>query len=922
MTAQLSKRQTQLFLAALLLIAFALRSWQLEQFPAGLHFDEAANAILSSEIAFDGYRPVFISSYTGKETLFFYAAGLVMNRIGASVFALRLTAAFMGLITVAATYRLGVAILGSKRDALIAAFLLTFNFSHLLFSRLGFRAISQPLMHGLTVLFLIEGMRHLRKGETSWTLFGAAGLCLGLTAHTYLAARLFPIALGLPLAIHFVRWVRIRPGSEQISTFLKHSLLSLGMAILALAPLLTWFYTHPEAFWVRIEQVGDTTAGITYAQGLLRAASMLFLSGDPYIRFNIPGQPIYPLLFVILAFNGVRLLWREGEKVPNEKSLGRLILFIAPLVMLLPSALATSEIVPSNLRAIGIYPFFVFWIALGLGWLVDLVTIAAKQKKQPQVTFAAIVLFLFTINIFADAINYFRVWGPSEAAFYETEGDVQAVATYLNELNTDRPVFVSTRFVPHPTLAFLADGYDQLPLIPESRVLVYPAGERPFIVFPASSPEPAWLANLPGERETFQNENQIPTFSTFAPQGDFPTPQQAAYGNFGFALQLTGYDIEPSAAGQSLIIRSYNRVLGNPGFNMIPFVHLEDHLGNRWQQLEQPGYSPSDWQAGDLFVQQFELPLLAGIPPTDDYTIRLGWFDGDTGQEVTRFDENGQFAGSAQLISNVAVLPGGSATLERFPSDFIRVAVGEWLMLQGVQISDQRTYFQGDQLDFALWWQAERKLDKRRLVTQLVQNETIIEIENVDPAGNRYPFDQWVPPVAIIDWHKVRIPADTPPGQWELRVLTLGEGGPTVELFSTRLTIEPLDLILQAPAVQQPSGQLFGDELLLVGHSLNKTTGELELVWQNIGESSADFVTFVHLQNGDSTCCLWQADRPMLASNARPTSRWLPGEYVIDRFVIDQNIGDLPLVVGVYRPENGIRLTVTGSADDQVKLTP
>ena len=168
-----------LLLWAIFLIAFWLRIHQLEQLPAGLHFDEAANAILSSEIAFDGYRPIFISSYTGKETLFFYAAGGVINRVGRSIFSLRLTAAFFGLLTIATTYQLGLAIFKDRRIALTAAIILAVNFSHLLFSRLGFRAISQPLTQGLTVLFLVDGFQRMDQQRSAEVQFAAAGLFWG-----------------------------------------------------------------------------------------------------------------------------------------------------------------------------------------------------------------------------------------------------------------------------------------------------------------------------------------------------------------------------------------------------------------------------------------------------------------------------------------------------------------------------------------------------------------------------------------------------------------------------------------------------------------------------------------------------------------------------------------------------------------------
>ncbi|MCX7682806.1 MAG: hypothetical protein N2508_12730, partial [Anaerolineae bacterium] len=77
--------------------------YRLPELPLGLHYDEAANGILAGEIAFKGKTPIFISSYTGKEVLFFYWAALWTRLLGAMPLALRLGGATVGILTVAAT---------------------------------------------------------------------------------------------------------------------------------------------------------------------------------------------------------------------------------------------------------------------------------------------------------------------------------------------------------------------------------------------------------------------------------------------------------------------------------------------------------------------------------------------------------------------------------------------------------------------------------------------------------------------------------------------------------------------------------------------------------------------------------------------------------------------------------------------------
>jgi len=230
-----------------LLVAAALRLPEMTATPPGLHYDEAANGILAGDISQRGERPVFIASYTGKEVLFFYLAAGVMKFAGESVFALRLTAAYLGLLTIATTYWLGRMLLNDRRLALLAAGLLAVSFWHVLFSRLGFRAISQPLLQALTIGALFSGLRQ-STWRRSWPWLLLAGVALGLTAYTYLAARFFPIALLLGL-------LPLLLGSQEVRLRLRQLAIFLLAGAVILAPLAIYFVYNPDAFWVRAGQV-------------------------------------------------------------------------------------------------------------------------------------------------------------------------------------------------------------------------------------------------------------------------------------------------------------------------------------------------------------------------------------------------------------------------------------------------------------------------------------------------------------------------------------------------------------------------------------------------------------------------------------------------------------------------------------------
>src|SRR5262249_45143029 len=155
-----------------------------------------------------------------------------------------------------------------------------------------------------------------------------------------------------------------------------------------------YFLLHPEDFLNRAAQVaprpGETALLLT---GLRRAAEMLFLNGDPYDRFNIPGMPLLGGLLGFFFVIGLLVTLRnaikpEGEQggslrsgaggrkpfspappPPRPPALQRAveITLVAWLpAMLLPTALAVHDIFPSNMRAMGLIPLLFVFPARGL----------------------------------------------------------------------------------------------------------------------------------------------------------------------------------------------------------------------------------------------------------------------------------------------------------------------------------------------------------------------------------------------------------------------------------------------------------------------------------------------------------------------------------------------------------------------------
>jgi 4-amino-4-deoxy-L-arabinose transferase-like glycosyltransferase len=948
---RLTRTQTLAVLVLVLLVTVVLRLPNLPTIPPGLHFDEAANAILTGDIAFRDYRPVFISSYTGKEVLFFYLAAGVMAGVGESVFALRLTAAFIGLLTVAATYWAGCELLRDRRVALLAATILAVSFWHVLFSRLGFRAISQPLLQALTVAMLLRGLR-----REDWRWLAGAGVLLGLAAYTYLAVRLFPVLLllaCLPLLWHGRRrWAQLGTVG--------------AIALLVAAPLLLYFAQNPDAFWVRIGQVAPGAETLTVGEAYWRSLQMFFIQGDPYIRFNWPLRPLFGWflgLMLLLGWLGAahRLVTsfkpdRFGKPVRFRSRLldwqttSLLLLLLAPFLMILPTALATSEIVPSNLRAIGLIPFIFYLPALGLILVLDqlyAILLTAKTLRSPGFTGTALrslrlsgEIFPFTMLLALGLLLggsvstnrlYFEQWAVQPDLFFEADGDLAAVAAYLNERELgDTAVYVAALHYQHPTLAFLSRHYGRIKWLPDSQAVVFPAQGPALYVFPYNSPLPAWGAPF-FDQDPADSAAALLPFNAYERERS-PTlnPSRPADANFGHTIRLTGYDVAAAPSGGSLPLTLYWEVTGPPPGDFIPFVHLEDQWRSRWAQADTFAYPAAQWAVGEQIVQRVEVPLPPGTPP-GQYRLRVGLFAPDSGERLPRLDENGRYAGDAFAIENVSIVAAGELPAQRpEPPRPIYEEVRSGLLLLGYQPGPERVPT-GEPLDLSLWWQATEPQPPLIARLELMRPDGTGRIlGDTQPVGGSYPFSQWQTPIFLIDPVQIRPSDTTPPGQYRLhlRILSPDTGRSLYDTPLGTIIIEETERTFSPPPLDHLLDARFGNEIQLLGYNLGEMGADryrLTLAWQALRPPQENYTVFVHLLHPDGTCCVWQQD-VMPRQNQYPTGRWLGDEVVVDSYEIDLTgveSGRYPLAVGLYLAETGQRLAVTGTAtgaDDAVFL--
>ncbi len=921
-------RRYYLLVTAAALAGTLLRLWQLTAVPPGLHYDLAATALLGEQVAFAGYRPLFITAFTGHEVLFYYWLAAWFNLIGSSVFALRLAAALLGALTIPATFFAVREVLHGDEHAhptaAFAAVLLAVAFFHLVFSRFGFRVIVMPLVQALALGFLFRGLRRQARGAGGrawawrsgyWDL-ALGGAFTGLAAYTYLSARLFPF----PLAVF---WLALLLFTRRAHAPLRRwtaGFLTFGLAALAaFAPLGLYFLQHPEDFLNRAAQVVARPGEAELLwRGFVGAAEMLFVRGEPYDRFNLPGRPLFPLpwalFFVVGLLGTLRGAFRPGQS-PGRRAVEWLLLAWLPF-MLLPTALSVNEVFPSNVRAFGLTPLVFVFPARGL-----LAAYRWLQRQSPgpllPTAYPVTVLTLVALALGAAATyhDYFNTWAGLRSQRLNNDADLTGVADYLNQQDLAAATpYVSAIHYRHPTLAYLARDFDAVRWLTGGYSLVVPADRAALIFDTASAPLPeAWVAGWgpwlvheqpgPDNRPEFRayrfEAGQTPPLPEFAPLNE----------NFGNAVFLTGFRAEVAEADLWVDLRWRVENPVEMG-DLLPYARLYDAAGRVWAQSGNFTYPAEQWRPGDLLITRQRLPLAAGLP-AGDYLVKAGLYSEGAQAGLPHLTAQAGFGGERAVAGTVRLDGGPPATAAEFQAaNAMTPLEADGGLEPGLQLLGYagRTAARrpNERFEVTLFWYAAAPVTTPLTIT--LGGQTL----SAGPLTVNGP---------LIDRRTLRVPLEAPAGPSPLRVQVGARGIVDV----AELEVAPVERLSAPPSLGAPLSARFGPDLALVDFALAPgTRTQVTLAFQQVGAAplDADYTIFVHVRDGQGQMVAQVDTVP--GSGTYPTSLWAPGEAVVETYTFDLAPGNYRLVTGLYEAETGARLPVMVGeqpAGDELSLT-
>lgn len=440
-----------------LLVAFGMRVILLPELPPGLNMDEGFYA-LDAMAALRGEILPFYPQNGGRESLFMLVVAPFVALLGRDPLALRLPAAFFGVLTVAVTIPLATRLFrsvngeGARWIGVVAAALAATSLWLVIFNRIGLRINAFPVLLAATAYWFWRAWETRQLG--AWA---AAGLAFGLTQYTYTAARIFPLILPGFVVVRLVLDLSLRPLAERW----RGLILFVVVGAMVSAPLVGYAITHPEAFFRRQDKLNPFSEASgqppveRYLTALAGTLPMFVVpgGGDARAYRNYPGEPVFDLAIAPFFLLGLAIaLWRL-RRGPYP--------FILCWfgVMLLATALPLG-VYPHYAHAFGLLPVVYLFPAIGLVETAGLL----RRRGVPRALVGAAAATLLVLSGAWEARVYFVDWAALPEIPTQFDSDMAEMAALMNDEAGPDTAFaiIQSRLYregyDHGTIAFLYRG--------------------------------------------------------------------------------------------------------------------------------------------------------------------------------------------------------------------------------------------------------------------------------------------------------------------------------------------------------------------------------------------------------------------------------------------------------------------------------
>jgi hypothetical protein len=394
----------------------------------------------------------------------------------------------------------------------------------------------------------------------------------------------------------------------------------------------------------------------------------------------------------------------------------------------------------------------------------------------------------------------------------------------------------------------------------------------------------------------------------------------------GAALRLPVHGLRSTVSG----LRLYWETLQPPAPDLSVFIGLRDGEGRLWGRHDQPpvdGFLPLDrWLPGMRVRDAQMAEPFPGTPP-GTYALEVALFSPTLGRNLAVTAPDGTALGDRLRLGTLVIGPGPVAANAQ------EIAMGQRLDRRLGEITLLGVTVGGDEMadgaawPLTLWWQAAattRPAYRAGLILTGVDGRTWQRAVRRS-VGGAYPSDQWPSHAIIRDAWDALLPPGVPAGIYQAEIVLYDPVGSEVGRAAVgSVGVRGRSHTTEVPTLPTRVDANFGGKATLLGGDLADASGRpaprwqpgaaytVTLYWQPTTEWELEYIGFVHLLDG-AGAVVAQCDQ-VPAGGQAPTTGWLPGEVVADRYGISVPpglpAGEYTIEAGLYRPGTFERMPI------------
>lgn len=398
----------------------------------------------------------------------------------------------------------------------------------------------------------------------------------------------------------------------------------------------------------------------------------------------------------------------------------------------------------------------------------------------------------------------------------------------------------------------------------------------------------------------------------FAPETEAP-----ALANFGDKIDLLAVENPDSVIDQpELTVRLFWRLRDLPlERDYSSILRLRNPAG--FVIAESAAFAPgglasSNWLP-DAYIEDEILLRLPPFTPNLDapYTLEVGLYDSITLRALSLMNAAGNpqdvkfIIASPRLQLSASAFQGQNIRPLAAPADAAGVA-----LLAAPQLPAEA--LAGAVLPLNWTWQKtdDSNRNVQAQLLWLAEDDALVDRSAAGPLVAGYDTADWRRGEVNRGHFALIVPPSLPGGRYNLALELLDARGqplgPNLPLDQQLDVVAP-QRQFDAPDFALPAAADWDNGISLLGYSLD-SQGSLSLVWRAHKLLAVSLHLFVHILDAqERIIAQWDG---MPVEWTRPTTSWLPGEYLTTRHAFDLPPGQYQLAVGWYAPATGERVSI------------